>query len=71
VPIDPDLKRQQPGLDLAHVASPANFLAGRLDFDLDGPPPNPHGWQALARDLEERCKAFVSSARLTTAGSTA
>lgn len=61
VRIDPDLQRQQPGLELAHAASSADFLAGRIDFDPDRPPPNPPGWQPLAADLERRCRAFVAA----------
>ena len=68
VRIDPDLGRQQPGLDLAHATTSADFLAGRHAFDIDRPPSNPDGWQALAGDLERRCRAFVAAAQATPAG---
>ena len=60
VPVVRDRKRQQPAIDLAHSATPAAFLSGRYDFDLDRPPRNPEGWRTLARTLRKRCLAFLA-----------
>lgn len=62
VPVQPDLARQQPAFDLAHVATPKAVLAGRFDFDLDAPPANPGNARAQAQQLAERCRAFVQAA---------
>ncbi len=36
------------------------FVAGRHDFDLADPPPNPDGFKSLASDMIDRCEAFVA-----------
>ena len=61
LPIDVDRNRQQPAHDLANVALPRVFLAGRDDFDLKSPPPNPRRCHALAETLAARCRDFVSA----------
>ena len=61
LPIDPDRRRLQPGIDLAHTVEPSDFLAGRFDFKVDDPPDNPEAWRPLARGLVERCEAYVQS----------
>jgi hypothetical protein len=58
VPVDLERKRQQPAFEFAHFAMPADFLAGRYDFDLDAPPANPDGWRPFAQTLAVRCTAF-------------
>jgi hypothetical protein len=44
---------------LFHSCLVDDFVASRHAFDLPDPPPNPNGFVVLARDLVERCEAFV------------
>lgn len=46
--------------ELLHSCSEADFLAGRCEFDMADPPPNPETFRPLAAALAERCRAFVN-----------
>jgi Polysaccharide pyruvyl transferase len=55
------------GLDeLVHHGSPAEYLAGKLDYDVDDPPPNPERHFGLRAELARRASAFVASHQRTT-----
>jgi hypothetical protein len=61
VPLAPDLDRQQPVFEFGHVATQAQFLARRTDFDPERPPPNPEVFRPYAHALARRCDAFVAA----------
>ncbi len=52
--------------ELVHHGSPAEFLAGKLDYDVDDPPANPDRHLALRAELARRTSAFVASRTTTT-----
>ena len=60
IPSAPEPERQAPGLALAHHQSARDFLAGRGDFDLRDPPPNPDAYRGYVPDLVRRCEDFVA-----------
>jgi hypothetical protein len=50
-------------LDHVHRVSREDFLAGRVDFDLASPPPNPEGWRERAAALQAACENFTGLVR--------
>lgn len=62
-PGERDPERLQLATEFARVTTLAELASGRHDFDFDAPPPNPDGWQPVARALAERCTAFVAAAQ--------
>jgi hypothetical protein len=47
-------------VDHLHFTSTDAFLDGRYSFDLSSPPANKNTHLAMAKEMEARCKAFVS-----------
>jgi hypothetical protein len=54
--------RLAPGMELAHSASPGDFLRRRDEFDPCDPPANPKRHEPLATELRRRCKEFLGGA---------
>jgi hypothetical protein len=57
---DANINRLHGLIDLSNHCTPAQFLAGSAEFDLDDPPTNPNRHLALRRALESRCAAFIA-----------
>jgi hypothetical protein len=47
--------------DLVHNATYKDFIAGRVDFDIEKPPANPTRFESLRDQLTEQVQAFVAS----------
>ena len=52
--------------ELVRHASEADFLAGKADFDLVNPGPNPDGYLVYRQNLSERVRQFVEDNRICT-----
>lgn len=59
IPIQPDMDRQEPAMELAHHSSREAFVAGRDGFDPENPPPNPDAYRPLAAALARDARRFV------------
>jgi hypothetical protein len=46
-------------IDHVQAITPADFLAGRFDFNFENPPPNAVSWRPIASRLRTRCEEFV------------
>jgi len=49
--------------ELTNHCTSADFLAGRVDFDLQRPPPNPQRHLQLRGDLMTRCSSYIHAKR--------
>ena len=55
----PDQERFQGLYDLVHRCSLQDFLDGRVDWDMNSPPPNPGTHTILRHDLKRRAMRFL------------
>ncbi len=53
-------RRVRDQLSLMHHCDQGDFVAGRCDYDLRDPPPNPQTHLPLAAELNQRARAFVA-----------
>ncbi len=51
-------------IDHVQAITPADFLAGRFDFNFENPPPNAVSWCPIASRLRTRCEEFVQESGL-------
>lgn len=49
-------------IDHTHSASDTDVIAGKFDYDVNSPPPNPAAWRPMAQRLRETVEAFVQNA---------